>query len=105
MKRADNKKRGRKSTKKENFWANGFSIDETRFSMLALLSVVGFFYALVSDFRGGIDDNLLSLVDSVLLAFVGVNAVSGVSTVLSSRNSDKDKDIPYNEDDEEGGHG
>lgn len=104
MKRAEKRKRRRK-TKSDNYWSNGFSIDETRFSMLALLSIIGFVYALVSDYREGIDDNLLSLIDSVLLAFVGVNAVSGVSNVLSSMNSDKGNRKTYNEDDEEGGQG
>lgn len=74
--------------------------------MLALLTVIGFIYALISDFRGGIDSNLLSLIDSVLLAFVGVNAVSGVSQVLASKNSEKTEQATYNDrEDDEGGVG
>lgn len=93
--------RSKPTKRKRNFWADGFSIDETRFSMLAVLSVIGFIYALYADAHEGIGDNLLSLINSVLLSFVGVNVAESVSRAYTTKKRETVQDETYNED--EGG--
>lgn len=95
------KKRTHKHKKRKGFWTDGLSVDETRFSTLAFLTIVGFAYALIADYRGDLGDNLLSLVQAALMAFVGVNVADKVGNVMASKKRDKDDMDSYNE--EEGG--
>lgn len=83
--------------KKSSFWADGFSIKETRFSMVLAMTVVGFIYALFSHYNtGDITGNLLDLVKFLLISVVGVNGVTAVSDVLQRRRENNDSDT-YND--------
>lgn len=68
---------------KKSFWKDGLTVSETKFSLLALLLVIGFVYGIVDHFiNGDIAINLLDLINGLLLAFVGVNAVDRVSSAF-----------------------
>lgn len=83
--------------KKNSFWADGFSIKETRFSMILAMTVVGFLYALFSHYEtGDITGNLLDLVKFLLISVVGVNSVTAVSDVLQRRRENSGPDS-YND--------
>lgn len=67
-------------TNLKNFWKDGLSIDETRFSILGLLTVIVFIYILLGSFLNGkIDDSLVVIFRDLLVAFVGVNAINAFS--------------------------
>ena len=88
-------KRDRK--KRKSFWADGLSIDETKFSTLMVMSVTGFTYALYSHFTtGDITDNLLDLFKFLVISVVGVNGVGVVADALQ-RKREPSEDTTYNE--------
>jgi hypothetical protein len=70
-----------------NYWKNGLSVNETRFSILGFLLIVGFIYTLIAyHINHEITSNLLDLVKTILFAFVGVNAIDRVSQAYENRN-------------------
>lgn len=82
--------------KKRGFWADGFSISETKFSTLMVMTVVGFIYTLYSHaMTGEITGNLLDLVKYLVISVVGVNGVAAVSDVLQGKRDDVN-DTAYN---------
>jgi hypothetical protein len=72
---------------KNSFWKDGLSIKETRFSIVGLLLVISCVYSLVYvALNKRLPAELLDLVKSLLLAFVGVNTVDRVSSAYESHN-------------------
>lgn len=84
--------------KKKSFWADGLSINETRFSVLVLMAVVGFGYALYAHYdTGDITANLLDLVQVLIYSIVGVNVANAVTNAFRSKR-EVSNDSTYNED-------
>lgn len=85
-------------SKKKGYWKDGLSVDETRFSVLVLMVLAGFGYALFSHYlTGDISDNLLSLVQTLIAGIVGVNVANLVTETLRGGRENKEQP-PYNED-------
>lgn len=75
-----------KRKRRHNFWSDGLSVDETRFSVIVVMALVGFVYALFSHYRtGDITDNLLDLVKLLVLSIAGINVAGYVADALRSK--------------------
>ena len=78
-----------KKKEKRNFWSDGLSINETRFSVLVVMTLSGFGYALFSHYsKGDITENLLELVRVLILSIVGVNVANSVSDSFRTKRDD-----------------
>lgn len=83
--------------KKRSFWSDGLSIDETRFSVIVVMALVGFSYALFSHYRtGDITDNLLDLVELLVLSIAGINVAGYVADTFRSKRESR-KQTDYND--------
>lgn len=72
-----------------SFWKDGLSINEARFSVLVLMALVGFGYALFSHYRtGDITDNLLDLLNVLIFSIVGINVTNHVTGVFRDKRED-----------------
>lgn len=93
------------SKKKHSFWSDGLSIDETRFSVIVIMALVGFGYALFSHYRtGDITDNLLDLIELLVLSILGINVAGYVTDAFrnkrESRNHPDYNDVAREEQDQ-----
>lgn len=86
-----------KKKRRHNFWSDGLSIDETRFSVIVVMALVGFGYALFSHYRtGDITDNLLDLVELLVLSIAGINVAGYVADAFRSKRESR-KQTDYND--------
>jgi len=77
-----------------NFWKDGLSVDETRFSVLLCLLIIGFGYALYAyHTHGDFSNNLLELLKFLIFAVAGINAVNSVSKVFEKVKSAVNKEV------------
>lgn len=68
---------------KKGFWVDGLSIKESKFSILGAMLIVVFIYSLIyHSITSDLTSELVDIFNSLLLAFVGVNAVDRVSTAM-----------------------
>lgn len=76
-----------------NFWKDGFSIDESRVSILILLTVISVIFGLIMYyFYGDITSNFVTLAQTLILAVAGVNGVKSISDAISKVKKNDDKD-------------
>ncbi|MEC0276872.1 hypothetical protein [Peribacillus frigoritolerans] len=79
---------------KKSFWKDGLSIKETKFSIIGFMLILVFIFALVYlAIHRQLDDELIEMFNSLLLAFVGINAVDRVSTALQQEGGGNDNGI------------
>lgn len=70
-----------------NFWKDGFSIQETKFSLLMVAFAIGFIFALIMYFlHGDISHNLLNLLTTLIFAIAGVNVADKLSQFFNGKN-------------------
>lgn len=70
---------------KNSFWKDGMSVKETKFSVVGLLTVIAFLFTLVYlCIYHTIAPELVNILDSLLLAFVGMNVVDTVSDAFGN---------------------
>lgn len=83
--------------KKRSFWADGLSINETKFSVLVVMTVIGFGYSIYSHAAtGDITNNLLDLVKFLVISIVGINCANYVTEAFRSKRETKGNP-PYND--------
>lgn len=71
---------------KRSFWRDGLSIDESKFSVLIILTVVLFGYIMYCDItRGSINVELTEIMKGLIAAIVGVNVFEGMSKAYTNR--------------------
>ncbi|MGG3801258.1 hypothetical protein [Metabacillus fastidiosus] len=86
-----------KKRKKNSFWSDGLSIDETRFSALVLMGVISLGYTLYAHYKtGDITHNLLDLVKVLIFSIVGINVANYITDTIHSRRGNK-QSTDYNE--------
>lgn len=89
--------RQRRKSKRDSFWSDGLSINETKFSVIVVMALVGFGYALYSHYRTGVIENsLLTLVLTLIYGIIGMNGVKFISDSLQRRRENGDQSN-YNE--------
>ncbi|MCZ4246928.1 hypothetical protein BXO87_02150 [Bacillus sp. GZB] len=87
-----------KKDSKGSYWKDGLSVNETRFSVLVVMALAGFGYALYSHFdTGDITANLLDLVKVLIFSIVGMNVADFVTEPFRSKREDN-KSPTYNVD-------
>lgn len=75
--------------KSSSFWSDGLSINEARFSVLVLMSVCCFFYALYAHYStGAISPDLLTLLNTLIASIVGINVTNTVTGYLRDKRED-----------------
>lgn len=85
-----------KKVKKGSYWKDGLSVDETRFSVLVVMALAGFGYALYSHSNNGdITANLLDLVKVLIFSIVGMNVANFVAEPFRSKR-EEGKNPTYN---------
>lgn len=86
-----------KKRRRHSFWSDGLSIDETRFSVIVVMALVGFGYALFSHYRtGDITDNLLDLVKLLVLSIAGINVAGYVADTFRNKRESRNH-LDYND--------
>lgn len=82
-----------------NFWKDGLSIEESKFSILVCLLIVGFFFALyIYLTTGDFSDNLLELLKIIIIAITGINIANGFTQVankIREFTNKNDKEMPF----------
>lgn len=77
-----------------NFWKDGFSIDESKSSMLMLLSFLLAVFSMIMYFKNGeIGDNLFSLVNTCLYSIAGVTGIKEIGNATEHIFENKNNDI------------
>lgn len=79
---------------KKSFWTDGLSINESRFSILISLLVIGSgfgFYQVVTD--GDIANGLLTLLGYLIAAIAGVNITEAIANRGNKQNENMDNEI------------
>ena len=74
----------RVATAKNNFWRNGLSVSESKFSVLALAFLVLIaisVYMFIT--KGDISANQLDLIRTIIYAIAGINIAQGIRRVAS----------------------
>jgi len=95
----------KKESKKEkrNFWTDGLSMDETKFSTIVVMAAIGFGYSLIAHYlHGEISDNLLTLVSTLIYSILGMNGAKIVADAVVRTKGGKSEKDTYNDSDEEG---
>ena len=63
-----------------NFWKDGFSIDETKMSIMVLLLFLAFSYVIYADIANNyiFTDNIFDVIKWLIAGVAGVNGVSAI---------------------------
>ncbi len=80
--------------KRNNFWSDGLSIDESKVSCLIIcliagIAFVGFSYLKYQD----ISDNLTDIVISLVYGITGVNVASSLDAMMTNRQNGKIREM------------
>lgn len=77
--------------KLKNFWKDGFSIDETKTSILIFLTFAGVVTAIVLYILNRtLGPEFVKLLQTLIIAIAGVNAASSLATLLKDNIEDED---------------
>ena len=70
----------------KNFWDNGISVEEGKFSMLVLLLVMAFAYVIFVDVKSGFmfTSNVFNVIKWLIAGIAGINGVNALSNMTSS---------------------
>ncbi len=83
----------KKTTSNLNFWRNGFTVDETKFSTLMTLLIIAFTYVLVTNVLNdyAYTDNIFNMIKWLVGAVVGVNGFKALTSGQTDGYNDLDE--------------
>jgi len=69
-----------------NFWTNGFSIEETKFSALVFVLLMAFIYVIYADIANGYiyTDKIFDVIKWLIAGIAGVNGLSALGRLNSN---------------------
>jgi len=79
-----------------NFWTNGFSIEETKFSTLVLVLFVAFIYVIYADVANGYiyTDKIFDVIKWLIAGIAGINGLRVLGDLSDNTSHDeKEYDI------------
>jgi hypothetical protein len=82
----------------KSYWSDGLSIDETRFSVIVVLTVIGFIYTLYAHYKtGDITMNLLTLIQTLIYGIIGINGMKFISDTVVRKREEESNRPDYND--------
>lgn len=74
----------------KNFWSNGISVEEGKFSILIMLLIMAFGYVIYVDVTTGhmYTNSIFNVIKWLIAGIAGINGVNAISN-LSSNNKNK----------------